>query len=424
MAVFKRYIFLTISALLFLTGCKKENDTFPRVSILSVNQGGSYDFGDTIIVRASIEDRDGPIILSLLQGNSPFSLPSETFSQVGNTYTFLLFVTDKYFETGNYDIRVSAFNGENRSSGFKNIHIDGLEKAYRGISYITTGTAGSTLFKQDSVGNIINRPFTQYKYKKLVSDSRNASLISLPETVGSVQGFDFEDLTRDYESILSPLNSLEYQNLFIEDDEVYLIVKDGRVMSVSENGQISPRITLAEVFLPQLIAFNDDQLLMSVKKQGTSLHDLVLIRRANNFILQQLPITSVPIDMAHADGDIYFLTYLKNGNAVVAEFNTQSGLITEKYSINGEVPQALQVAGSLSYLATDQSVYSFPTNSFQFPSQVFSFGVMDFDYDDVNNELYFASGKNLWKTPVGNSQNQYVAATADSIVSISIMFNK
>ena len=122
------YIFLIISISLFSVSCEKENEIFPSISQLKVNQSGSYEFGDTIIVEVNIKEVNGPVRLAILQGASIHPLPSELFSKRGNDYTFLIYVNDKYYESGTYSIRVQAFNGEN---GTHLVTFNGSKKSAR-----------------------------------------------------------------------------------------------------------------------------------------------------------------------------------------------------------------------------------------------------------------------------------------------------
>ena len=86
---FRPYIFLIISIALFWFSCKKENDTFPSISQIKVNQSGSYKFGDTIIVQVTIKDVDGPVRISILKGAQSRPLPTELFSSIMNLIPIL-----------------------------------------------------------------------------------------------------------------------------------------------------------------------------------------------------------------------------------------------------------------------------------------------------------------------------------------------
>ncbi len=417
------YIFLIISISLFSVSCEKENEIFPSISQLKVNQSGSYEFGDTIIVEVNIKEVNGPVRLAILQGASIHPLPSELFSKRGNDYTFLIYVNDKYYESGTYSIRVQAFNGENGVSDFQEIRIKGLEKSIRGICFIGRTGPNTILYKIDSLGFRSQTTLANQNFKKIIADSRNAQILSLPQSTGSLKGFEFSDLSVKFDLNINP-SSLQFENLYHINGERYLLLKDGRVFSINSNGQSFLEFSLADNFLPKKMAFSGDRILVSAQKQGTQLNELFLLRRANNFTIQRTFIGPEPMEIVALNDEIYYLIYLKNSNAVVAEYNSVSGLITEKYTLNNELPQALELANGIFYLATDQNIYTFPANTFQTPQLLFSFAADQLLFDDVNDEMYILNMNSIWKATLGSNQNQFIANSADPFLSMGIIYNK
>lgn len=417
------YIFLFISISLFWVSCKKENETFPSISQLRVNQSGSYEFGDTIIVEVTIKDVEGPVRLAILQGAGLHPLPTELFSKRGDDYTYLIYVNDKYYESGSYSIRVQAFNGENGVSDFRDIRINGLQKAIRGLCYLGKTGPNSILYKIDSLGIQSQTTMASEVFQKIVADSRSAQILALPQTSGLVKALKFNDLTLKFESNFGN-SSLEFENLYQIDGNRYVLLKDGRVFTIGSEGQSFLAFILADNFLAQKMAFFDDRMLISAQKQGTLLYELFLLRKANNSILQRTFVSAEPIEIVAINSDRFYMIYRKSANTVVAEYNATTGLITEKYTVDNEAPKALALGNGMFYLATDQNIYTFPANSFQFPQMLFSFGADQLLFDDVNDEMYILSSTNIWKVPIGSNQNQFVANSADPFLSVGILYNK
>lgn len=422
MRLIPAYIFVFISFCLFFASCEKENTTFPSISEIKLNQGGSYEFGDTIIVQTNILDVDGSVRLAILEGASARPLPYEVFSIRGNEYTYRIFVNDKYYESGIYDLRIQAFNGVNGVSSFQKIRIQGLEKAIRGIAYLQESGTNTVLFKIDSLG-IQTQSLLSNSYKKIVADSRNAQLLSLPKSTGSLKSNQFNTLNGFWDLVLSPSN-LIYQNLYRDNNESFLIVDDGRVFSVTSDGQALLKFSLPDNFIAQNMAFGENHMLISAKKQGVELYELFLLQKVTNSIIQRAFVSNKPVKMKYIGNGIYWLAYSKTNNVKLAEYNVNSGLLTEKYTIENEIAQSLEVASGIIYVGTDQNIYTIPGNAFQFPQLLFSFGAEDLVFDEVNGEIYIVNGTNIWKSVIGSNQNQFFASGAEPFLSLDILYNK
>tara|TARA_R110002072_G_scaffold38347_12_gene111226 strand:- start:3355 stop:4626 length:1272 start_codon:yes stop_codon:yes gene_type:complete len=420
---FRPYIFLIISIALFWFSCKKENDTFPSISQIKVNQSGSYKFGDTIIVQVTIKDVDGPVRISILKGAQSRPLPTELFSKRGDDYSYRIFVNDKYYESNSYSIRIQAFNGENGRSKFQSIRIEGLEKAIRGICFIGKSGNQSILYKIDSIGQKSQILLPSESFKKLVSDSRNSQLLTLPQSTGNLKAFNYSNLLQDFSLNLNP-NSLEFENLYHIDGLNYMILKDGRVFSVDASGNDFLEFSLEDNFLARKMAFDDEKMLVAAVQAGTTLNELFLLRRSNNSLVQRSFIGYEIVDLCYTENDIFYLIYLKNGECIISEYNANSGLVTEKYQLDAEIPQSLEYGLGMVYISTDKNIYTFPAHNFQFPQLIFSFGAEEMKFDELNNEIYIISGNNIWKAALASSQNQFFASSTEPFTGLDIVYNK
>lgn len=418
-------IFLIFSIVWITTGCSKDEGEFSDVTIVSINQNGSFEFGDTIVVIADITNKDGAVQAVILDGSRQLGFSFELFNTAGNRHTFLIYLDDKYLESGNYDVRISAFNEDNKTSSFQKVVIKELPKYLRGVCFVTDGSNGSTLYKRDSTGIVTTVPLASgYNFNRVAVNNRNGQLIAAPKGAGPVEAFGFNKLDADYSSFILPINSTFFDNLYTVDDENYVFLRDGRIMSFLENGGNFQKLILPDNYLPKVADFDEERTLIGARQQGTGLNEIFLIRRSNNFVLQRTATQGRVVDISNFDANHYYFTYQKNGDAIIADFDRQSNLITERYTISGESPQAILIAGGNGYLATENKIYSFGVSNFQFPAELFNFGASDLVFDDVNQELYMISGTNLWKSPLGSVQNQFVASTSDSIQAMTLVYNK
>lgn len=426
MRSFRAYIFLIIAVLFLGMACKKENTSFPEVNILSLNQGGSYEFGDTIRVTASVVGDDGSVTISLLNGAKAQPWLKVSKEKIEDTFYFQSILNDINLPTSRYTIKVTAFNGENRRSDFVDVQINGLQKALRGFTYLTKPQGGVSNFinRQDSIARTVSLPLTTYNYGKVAANSLTGQLISLPENSGTILGHSFNDMTQEYSSALSPLNSLNYQNLFIHDNEAYVLLEDGRTMSISATGNFSQRFILPGSFLPLEIAFNDDEFLTLANKQGTQLYEIFLIRKANNFVLDRVTLVGIGKSVSYAGGGHYFIVVENNGNVDIIDYNDQTGLTVKVYTLANESAIEIIHCGDYQYLRTSTGVYFFPNTGFQTPQLLFNFAVDFLVYEEVENQVYFGNLANTWQANVASSQNVLFPSLPGGIISLALLYNK
>jgi hypothetical protein len=421
---YKYLILVIFSIVCITTSCSDDEGEFARVSIVSINQNGRFDFGDTLIVEADILNKSGAVVATVLDGSKPLGLKFETFSVVGDRHIFFIYANDRYLPSKNYDVRITAFNGENRASDFESVFINELPARLRGICYVTEDNNGSLLYKLDSVGIRTTIPLSGYSFDKIESDNRNGEILLAPSTIGPVEGYDFNKLTQLYSTFQSPISSVFYENLLVEGVNNFAFLRDGRTLGYSRAGGSFQRFVLPDNFLPKVAGFDGSRIAVGAQQQGTGVNKLFLLRTSNSFLEAEVAVTAEIVDIEHFENEIYFLLYVKNDQTIVAEFNRISGLISERYTLDNQEATDLVIYGNNGFIATDKSLFSFLPGRFQLPNQLFDFSVTKMEFDEVNNELYFTNGTTIWKTPLGSVQNQFVTSSGSTIKDFSLVYNK
>ena len=423
---FKLHIFLLITSVCLAVSCKKKNETVPTINILSISQNERFDFGDTLVVKFKITDRDGPVLVTVVDGEQNTGLSSELYTSSGNHYTYRVFINDRYMLSGTYHLKVTAFNGENRNSAFEKVWINELPKYIRGLSFLAKDNSQTTLYKLDSIGQLTSSGLPPYQYQVVESNSRNGQFTVIPETTGSIETYDFGTLMLDNSQTINPLFGVEYENFYLQGNDNYLFLKDKRIMRLG-NGGSSPslRLMLPNGFAPEVAAFSEDNILIGATRNlGNKLHELFLIRRENDFILRQSPIPEKAEAIDYAGNNIYFFIFKRDTHTIVAEFNSSTLAVTERFTINYTEPRDIKVTPSLVYVSTTHNTYTFNPNGLGQLNHLFTFGANTFQYDDVNNEIYYSNNTNIFKSAIGSSQNQYVAASPVYISDFTIVYNK
>ncbi|HAD98001.1 MAG TPA: hypothetical protein DCG19_11390, partial [Cryomorphaceae bacterium] len=163
---------------------------------------------------------------------------------------------------------------------------------------------------------------------------------------------------------------------------------------------------------------------VGTKEGTTNLWRLLVINSTNGFIEKQAFIRSEIRGLSYAGNGHTFVIYALEDQSVVADFNHQTGQVTELFFLDQELANDIVVRKGVGHIATDQKVYMFDPSRAGMPSERFSFGAGSLAFDDVNNQIYMSSGNLVYRAGLSGGGNVYVTGTVDPVVDIAVMYNK
>ncbi|HCQ14661.1 MAG TPA: hypothetical protein DIU20_00270 [Cryomorphaceae bacterium] len=418
-------IFLWICMVWIVTGgCKKEG-VYPVITITAPTQGKVYNFGDTIRVRVLVDKADEGVVPSILRGATPVTFPYEIFDHTGNEYILYFFYTNKYLDGGKYDIRITAFNGENQFSGFRSIVLQEFPKQYRGLGILSGSGSKRVLSRVDSAGRV-NSVDINGDHSFVACSGAFDQIVAAPYKSGNLTAFNFKELNQEY-SLTNPQapGLQKFHNVYSFGKEVYALLEDSRILSLGSEGGLAYSFSLQDPF----IAYHADQvsegkMVVGTKEGTTNLWRLLVINSTNGFIEKQAFIRSEIRGLSYAGNGHTFVIYALEDQSVVADFNHQTGQVTELFFLDQELANDIVVRKGVGHIATDQKVYMFDPSRAGMPSERFSFGAGSLAFDDVNNQIYMSSGNLVYRAGLSGGGNVYVTGTVDPVVDIAVMYNK
>lgn len=416
----------SLIGLILLTNnsCKKEDGAYPKVFIKYPLGTGSYNFRDTLLLGVEVVNGDGRVSVNLMDGARVISVANQLVYQQGSLREYELYFTDKKLISGKYEIRVLAFNGENRGSDFSEIRYAELPLKLNGFVVLSGKGNRATITSYDSIGNVNNIQLGG-DYPFLACNSFQQLAITVPAVNGQLTGFSFNSLATVF-SIANPANSglRQYEYLFSDDELNYALESNGRIRAYNDDGSIARSYNLPVGYIPQKGKIGEPGFLVAAQLDGTSNFQLFLLNPQNGSVQKQTNIPGRVIDIGYAGQSTYVLAYPKNGDAIIGTYNALTNEFTQYQKISGSVPLSLiRISDTEFLISTENNILRFNPHLPQIPTVLYSFAAAYMEYDVVANQLYYASGKSVWVT--NNGQAPYtVLSTNDSIRQIELVYNK
>lgn len=406
----------------FVHSCKDENSTYPQVSISAPLSGGSYSFGDTIRVAFEVVNKQGQVSVDLMNGGTPVSIANKLVNEEGNHFEYELYFTDRYLPSGNYDIRVQAFNGNNSSSDFLEITYHELPLRMRGLVALS-GEKGSNfnILRYDSLGNILTQPLTDPAFD-LEFNSFQQVIAIASSTNGNLFGYSFSKLSMVYGKNATEMG--RYNDIHTNGPYIFALESSGGIKGFHGNGTLARSYEAPEDYVPEKACAGNPGLLISAKLTGRNEYALFLLNPQNGAVLKTTNVPGKVAAMDYAGSNLFILAYRDKGDAVIATYEVDNNILTDYYRLIGELPLSLvSVDPNQMLISTDSRILRFAPHLPAFPIEVHNFAASDMEYDEIQDHIYYASGNSIMKgTPGANVST--VLNSPDSIHQIEIAYNK
>ena len=216
-------VLLTITVSILLFSCNKDNDDeSPQIEVSQPNNLSSYNIYDNIIVKAEISDNKNieKVSIELLNSNLQRELSKE-FSNINeNTYSLSdgFYLDDIRLESGNYFIKVKAFDGVNESSDFTEIYIQSVPKELLNLVLFNETGAVTYASLVDVSNNVESNLFSwNSDLTDAEVDSYNQRIILGGKQEKDVSIYDMVENTIDWNLNFGVSNYDYVNDIFIDD---------------------------------------------------------------------------------------------------------------------------------------------------------------------------------------------------------------
>ena len=431
----KNISILSLAAIIMialLSQCKKEDTTGPVVKITSPNSGQSYHVGDTVFVIASISDETQITSVTVRLVNSNYISVGRDYSAPvpsNNSVINLHYVIDNLdLLTGNYYIAVIASDGHNDTKEFAPIHIIEIPKVRKGIFVLTA--VDSSSFKISSVDsfhiahNVIN---VNGDYVASAIYSSNNELFTVGSTTGALNAFDLNDnsflWTHPSTSTLIPT----YRNLFLSDDLVYVSFYDGNIRAYDKSGAPKYMIQQQGFFIPGVILKTDQYVFSEL--YYTSSHQ----NKIGAFYLvtgteRQETLIDVNLKNIYSLDNYHLLLFgndIVTGQGKIEIYDITGNGTTQVHTIpTGNLQRVVQLDNYRYLISHSGGIYLYDYSLNSLTPYVSGLPVYAIEYDDLNQEVFAASGNQVHVYDFNSVAEKYIILTGDSAIDVRVLYTR
>ncbi|WP_421750232.1 hypothetical protein [Croceimicrobium sp.] len=218
-----------LSILLLALGCSEEEPAYPELKILN-SLPSNIAFGDTLIIQFEAE----PITqyrINILEGDKVLSSQFRPLYRDGNFFEAEVIFKDRYLSSGNYDLRLRAYNEGQFLSNFHSFRYTELPAEQTGFALLND----QSLVFLDVNGLKVREYNLNQSFDRLKISPRDSLiyLISLQDN-----GIEVRHL-RDFSEVgfmPAPLgaNQISFTDVLKVDDDFYLLQRNGYIQKIGE----------------------------------------------------------------------------------------------------------------------------------------------------------------------------------------------
>ena len=413
---------LFFAFLIISNSCKKSNETYPEVVITNPISGSEYSYGDTIKVTAKITKSDGNYVLSIGNGVQNLGLTSTRISISGDIHSFEMYYDRKDVSAGGYEIKLTAYNGENHRSDYQDVFLQETPLQYQGLIVLGGNSNNAKLIKIDDQNNAMETTLNG-DYSFLKYNAFQGRAVVAPKSEGELKGYSFSSFSEVYtvDHNVVPGEPL-YTALVDSDQRVYSLAENGEVRAYGLGGETQRFFTTASDRLPVSGFYGDDGLILCVKERGKENYLLQLLN-SNGAVLKEKTISGKAVAIINPSSGLFVAAIRKAGQTVLANYRPATNTFTEAFTLQGDPLCMLSPPQGPCYISTTQQVYVFSPESGVIPTPAFSFSAADMDYDLFSGYMFMVGGNKVYRCAIGGGANT-VYQSAYSLQQVQVVLNK
>jgi len=395
--------------LVFLLACSKDKDEIkPVITINSPVSLQQINGGDTIQISGTITDDQNieRVTVSLRDNqNTPvLARITKTPDKTGaTTYNLNIsyFFDDLQMTGGQYDFKITAYDGENTTIKYVPIRFKESEKFREGIFVIgNSGNFSSIYFLENNFNNNFYKSING-DFIGAAIDSYNQQLINVAKITGSISATGLENGNELWSvSVSGNPPTPVYTGFYYNEQNVYLGKRSGGVQGYDRNG--NPNFstgTNANYFMKS--AFIHDEQYFVIEEQGIvtgTSGSISLSWLYSGDRIQQTAINSDVKGMYSSTAStIILLANDASLNAQVLFYDIPSGGISTSFNVSslGKIDDCLEISNGIYLVASNGNLTL--VNIHEFSKLGYLTGIVAdrIWYDSLAGELYVANGSFL-----------------------------
>ena len=425
------YRFLFIILLTFVA-CKKESDNQkPIIEIISPNENSVYSVLGKIEVSASIQD-DGiiqSVSVSVYDFNAKrnvlkpkYFYPNSNTFQLNDNYI----ISDSLIYSGDYYLTITANDDENQTTAYRLIKIQGIDK--KKISALIACTrATSTDIHEVKTGNSPQLIASFDKVcQKLTINNYHQTMWFLPGAGNKLIGYDLLDQRIDFEyNHLTASNSTIFTDMSLNDEKLYVAAKSGHVKGFNPNfGEGFIYQSPGSSFVKRIFE-SQDLLIVSESNLTNQNETVATIYKVSGSPKSSLVYNKELIGFHEVRPKVAYLIFAKDSTFYFYEYDLDLGFSSQLYSFQGgSFNEVIPINHQEFILIGNKKVVRFNLATKYILDLKANLVNAKAAYDDVNQQVYIASGNELTIVDVQSGATVNTMLFQEEITAIAIRYNR
>jgi len=409
---------------LMMLACRKEEPVYPSLNLDRQGLSSSYRYKDTLRLNFRASNASSYQI-RVLQGARVFPVAQRLIYQDGSDFEVELYFNDPYFPTGNYDLRIQAFNGENGVSTFFEFSYQELALGYRGYALL----GATKLSIEDDNGVKTDYPLNK-AYDQVMVSSRDSLVYLAAYRDENLAVYDLKDLSflSDF-PLPAPVGSKSYHDFIKTDRGLFALQTDGDI-KYYQGGTVLNAISVDNGLGIQARtgAWLGNRLAAVLSTPSGANPELVVFNSDLNGILSSYPLNDPNADLVKLEEDVVGVFETINGQLRFSTYTISTGIFDLEFSAAiGPVREACYANTSpdvdLLLFATDTNFYSYQLASLNPPSLDQNIAPKNFRFDRLAEVLFLQNG-NFVQVYVSPGNLSFATSFSGSLKDFDILYNK
>ena len=434
-----RVVTILISCCLLLLSCRKEKDeVYPTITIQAPSDGTTYHVFDTIFVALDVTDDlnlDWVQVDVINEFNQSIVPPETNNSIVGASAEYLeaLILDDIHLESGNFFLRVRAFDGENEKTEFIEITIIEHPRALERLIVVSSPTAFTT-----SVDTLLNNTLYNAITLDIAYDASDVNSWHRELLIGGKETGNISVLTTE---ALEPTHSYSGEGNSIDDwyRDIHFDVQSLRYFLSREDSKIDSRrqygisistFETAESLQPATLGSTDDMVIVEERSTVSSATFVSAYRKSTGILYASLAIDARLTDI-HGENDdaVCFGNFDGNGRVFQLDLSG-SGNVTMIHEFADQIIEAKPYSNSpgneIYLIALDQGVVGFNALNplVTYSNLDWDLNADEIDIDAVSGTIYARQNNTLYELIPGNPAPAELVTLPSGTEAIHLMYNK
>jgi hypothetical protein len=403
-----------------------EDETDPVINYIEPVQDLVINLPDTIGVKVQITDERliASVVLTMVNEDKIPVIPSTYYYPNSDFFTIetFLILDDKAMATGDYEIQVSATDGENTKLKYRAIHINEIPAQILGYVSVTAPASKTSKIVKLNPAFEADTQFVIPEARWLTGvHGLWGNFFFITGEPSRLTAYDPVDFEIGWEMEASQPRPLF--TAIITDTELLLATANGDACILSQDGDIMLRTAAFENKSIQCLAADDKYIFASHVSLGGDIHELTVYYRVTGEIRVQQLVSGEIRSMAAVNGNVILFMPSESGAGILEYDPAYMSPAQIGFLENENLDSVVKISDSQLFLLTDRCVisYDLPARQFEdFTSRPYDFC----RYDKLSDIIYLGKDTAVYGFDriSGNPLNRI--DFPEKVVDFQILYNK